>query len=175
MATLCGHHRYRAIARFARVHEATLRRAFAIKTVPSHVTLTSVLARLDAHALARALEAFVAPRALAGTPVAIDGKAIRASMHHHGETEQDFAAVASAFTHRIGPRSGHRSGSSSGGGLVIASEPYHNAHTSEIDAVEALIARLGSAGTLQGRTGTLDALHAQKKRSLQSSPPARTT
>ena len=132
VATLCGHHRYRAIARFARVHEATLRRAFAIKTVPSHVTLTSVLARLDAHALARALEAFVAPRALAGTPVAIDGKAIRASMHHHGETEQDFAAVASAFTHRIGPRSGHRSGSSSGsssgGGLVIASEPYSGAH-----------------------------------------------
>lgn len=161
LAGLCGHHSYRAIARFAHAHEAVLRRAFALTRLPSHVTFRAVLARLDPSALAHALTRYVILHAPPGEPLALDGKAIRATMRDFASNKQDFAAIASAFGHHCG--------------AVVACVPYHNAETSEIEVVRALIDTLDAQGVLEGRNVTLDALHAQIKQPLRLSALAGTT
>lgn len=159
MAMLSGHHGYRPISRFLRDNADALRQhlGFARHALPSHVTVRAVLQALDFEALAAAFRAWAAERLPEGEVLAVDAKAIRSTYSGDGTSEQDFAALVSAY----GVRSG----------LVVSATRYHNGSTSEIEAAQDLIAGLAGALDLTGTTVTLDALHCTKKRSATSETP----
>lgn len=154
MAVLSGHYGYREIARFLKANEEALREHLHLplqRRMPSHVTIRTVLMKLDFEALRDAFEAWAAQRlrVAPGDWVAIDAKAIRSTVSDYDSTYQDFVCLVSAFACQPG--------------AVLAQRTYQNKQTSEISATRALLADLTrGGGGLQGVTFTLDALHCKK-------------
>ena len=152
MSYLSGRYAYREVAAFAAANQPDLRAYLHLKwpRTPSHVSFRSYLQALDFARLGQAftqwMQAQGVPPSLPTQPewVALDGKALRATIQHYNTAQQDFLSVVSAFA--------------TTSGVVLDQQPFHNARQSEGPVVVELIARL----RLQGAVLSLDALHCQK-------------
>ena len=152
MAIMSGHYGYREIARFLKANrdELTAQLHLKRKQMPSHVTIRTVLMKLDFQALNEAFEHWarahlqVAP----GDWVAVDAKAIRSTVTNYDNAYQDFVCLVSAFAQAEG--------------TVLAMARYHNKATSEVSVTRELITTLVEALDLEGVVFTLDALHCKK-------------
>ncbi len=147
ISNLCGHFGGRPIARFAKAYEDSFTQILGLQHgVPSHVTFSNLINRVDQAALIRAFnrwsESYVpisAEEAVSG-----DGKALGSTINHAHGSRQDFQAIVSIFCQRTG--------------LVRSLEQYRNAKVSEINIVEFLVEQLKNRGI----TIVLDALHTKK-------------
>lgn len=159
-----GYTKYREIARLAKRHEQTLIEAFGLKNgVPSHVTIREIIRNTDFKQVLLQFNLWAqscvilhddVPDANTDTPsvvINIDGKSIRASLQDYSSSYQDFVCFAHVYAAEQG--------------VVIQTASYQNKEESEIPFVQALIEKL----TINKALITLDALHTQKKQSMQSS------
>lgn len=147
MAILSGHQSIKGFARFASSNEQELSEALALKHgVPCFFTIRAVLQGLDEQVLARQFIAWVKDYHdhHLDDYVAVDGKAIKATVSGGNTGLQNFISVVSAF--------GHQSG------IVYGMKSFENASSDESSTVRSLLAQLG----LKDSVFTMDALHAQK-------------
>jgi len=148
LANLCGYFGGRPVARFLKAQESLLKEELKLKhKIPSHVTFTDLLNRIDQHELISAFNkwaCFYVPIS-EGDMVSGDGKALASTVTDQFESNQDFQAIVSIFCQKSG--------------LVRALQEYRNAKKSEVGIVQHLIKELKG----QGITLFLDALHTQKK------------
>lgn len=148
MAILSGHQGIRGFTRFARANATELTEALQLKHgVPGYSTFRSFIIEVNDQVLASKFIEWVkhfAPEH-ADDVIALDGKAVRASISGGQTSAQNFVAVVNAFGH-----------SSS---LVYGMKAFENAKSGEAQALRDLIIQLG----LKGKIFTMDALHAQKK------------
>ena len=148
LANLCGYFGGRPIARFLQAQEAILKAELKLKhRVPSHVTFTDLLNRIDQQELITAFNkwaSFYVPMS-SGEMVSGDGKALGSTVTDQFDKSQDFQAIVSIFCQKSG--------------LVRSLKDYRNAKKSEVGIVQHLIKELKG----QGITLFLDALHTQKK------------
>jgi hypothetical protein len=159
-----GYTKYREIARLAKRHEQALIEAFGLKNgVPSHVTIREIIRKTDFEQVLIQFNLWAqscvvltdeptdenidAPSVILN----IDGKGIRASLQDYSSEYQDFVCFAHVYAAEQG--------------VVIQTANYQNKEESEIPFVQALIEKL----TVKNALITLDALHTQKKQSMQSS------
>lgn len=157
MGTMSGCTGYRALADFVSRHQAALLEIMELPyaRLPSLSTLRRIMVRVDFNAFTAAFNEWAQTcGAVTTTQVSIDGKGIKASLRDYDQPYQDFVAVVSAF--------------SVAQGIVLGATSMRNADCSEIQTVAVLLAKL----QLTGVCFTLDALHAQKKRSSKSLPAA---
>lgn len=147
VSNLCGHFGGRGVARFAKENVAVFEKVLRLKHgVPSHVTFSEVLKRVDNKELIKAFNKWAndyVPLS-SGTLLSGDGKALGATVQDKHGRQQNFEAVVSLFAHKSG--------------LVYSLEQYQNGKESEIGVVQYLIGKLENMGV----TLCLDALHAQK-------------
>lgn len=148
LANLCGYFGGRPIARFLKAQELILKEELKLKhRVPSHVTFTDLLNRIDQYQLIAAFNkwaSFYVPMET-GELVSGDGKALGSTVTDYHEKNQDFQAIVSIFCQKSG--------------LVRSLKEYRNAKKSEVGIVQYLINELKGHGI----TLFLDALHTQKK------------
>lgn len=147
ISNLCGHFGGRPIARFAEAYEQDFTQMLKLQHgVPSHVTFTDLINRVDQGELISAFnqwsETYVPLSA--GEAVSGDGKALGATVSQAHGNQQDFQAIVSIFCQKSG--------------LVRSLEQYRNAKVSEINVVQFLIEQLKDMGI----TIVLDALHTKK-------------
>lgn len=148
MAILSNHQGLRGFARFAKANAAELTEIFELKHgVPKFNTFQSVLNSLDEQILVSKFIEWVKSYVDedADDFIALDGKAVTATVTGGTSSNQNFVAVVNAF--------GHRSG------IVYGMESYENGKSGEGEAVRKLLEKLG----LQGKTFTMDAGNCQKK------------
>ena len=150
MAILSGYQGLRGFARFASANESELKSLLQLKHgVPCFFTFRAILNGLDDALLTQHFTAWVktCQAVELDTCLALDGKAVSGSSRGGRSSLQNFVAVVSAF--------GHQSG------LVYGMKSFENGKSSEAQALRDLVEQLG----LQDKILTMDALHAQKKRS----------
>lgn len=148
ISNLCGHLGGRAVARFADANSETFTDLLNLKyKVPSHVTISDLINRLDQQQMINAFNAWAScfvglekEEAVSG-----DGKGLGSTVSDAHDKSQDFQAVVSLFTQKSG--------------LVHSLDTYRNKKTSEINIVRFLCGKLKEMGV----TIFLDALHCQKK------------
>jgi DDE_Tnp_1-associated len=161
LGTLNGATSYQALEEFAQRHYPALvdHLRLPYKRLPSDSTLRRVLMGVDFRQLAQAFTNWAKPYLERDEArwFAIDGKGLNGSITAPCEAHQQFVNLVSVFSHAQG--------------IVVAMEQYRSNQGSEIAVVEALIAALD----LQAVTYTMDAAHAQKKRSRPSSSRATIT
>lgn len=150
IGTMAGCVGYRSIARFCKDHEDLLSKTFDLKHgVPSHVSLTAIVKNVDLEDFQRSVNEWSKSRFKASkkgsSTIAIDGKAIKASVKLGTSKEQNFIAFAHAFC--VSEQ------------LVIGSLAFENKRVSEIEVVRQMIQMLG----IKGAIITLDANHDSKK------------
>jgi len=151
MATVSGMSSYRAMGSFVRSNQAELIRRLGVEKgrLPCYSTIRRVLMGLPTQELSQVLGQW--NRAALDTGqlyewVHIDGKAMKGTVEHYGERNQDFVNVVSLF---FQPAK-----------LVVGSASFHNKEQSEIKVVRDLL----ESTDLEGVIFTADAMHAQKKR-----------
>jgi hypothetical protein len=161
MALMSGRHGYRPTARFVQRHQKALLELLQIShpRLPSLSTLRRIMVRLDFVELAAAFNAWAKAtfEPSATEQIATDGKSIKVSVRDYDQSYQDFINIVSAFSVEQG--------------VVLGLRPMSNQQTSEIETVRQLLETL----QLKDVCFSLDALHAQKKRSKPSSAVAITT
>lgn len=136
----------RSMARFCKSNEGFFTAFFHLKHgVPSHVSVRSLLRRLDKAAVLHAFNTYASPALQPGDWVAGDGQALRATVQDAHDAEQTYCALVSLYCQRTG--------------LTRAVQDYtsHKAHEGEV--VRLLVESLPERGLVV----TLDALHCQKK------------
>tara|TARA_B100000508_G_C11437612_1_gene266920 strand:- start:710 stop:1252 length:543 start_codon:yes stop_codon:yes gene_type:complete len=148
LANVCGYFGGRPIARFLKAQESFLKEELKLKhSVPSHVTFTDLLNRIDQQEFISAFNkwaSFYVPMAT-GELVSGDGKALASTVTDQHGSNQDFQAIVSIFCQKSG--------------LVRCLKEYRNAKKSEVGIVHYLLKELKNMGI----TLFLDALHTQKK------------
>lgn len=149
LSNLCGHFGGRPIANFVEIHENTFTEVLGLgHGVPSHVTFSDLLNRIDEQQLIQSFNSWTANYVALeqGELVSGDGKVLGSTVSDPHGRGQDFQAIVSLFCQKSG--------------LVYSLEKYRNASKeSEIDIVRFLVSRLKDMGV----TLFLDALHTQKK------------
>ena len=152
MAIMSGRFGYREIARFLHTNQQELVSALALsrEKMPSHVTIRTVLMKLDFNALNHVFKAWVNAHVHPEehTWIGVDGKSIRSTVVNYDTAYQDFVSMVSAFTHNQG--------------LVLAHQPYQSKERSEVHVTQELIPQLIDALGLKNAVFTLDALHCKK-------------
>ena len=147
MAILSGHQGLKGFARFAASNEQELTEILQLKHgVPCFFTIRAVLQGIDEQLLAKQFISWVKSYhgELGDDFVALDGKAIKATVNGGNTGLQNFISVVTAF--------GHQSG------MVYGMKSFENASSDESSTVRTLLAQLG----LRDSVFTMDALHAQK-------------
>jgi len=147
ISNLCGHFGGRGISRFSKVHQEVMNEYLHLKhKIPSHVTFTDVLNRVDSKELIKAFNTWASYFVSLdkGAAVSGDGKALASTVKNAHKSSQDFEAVVSIFCQQSG--------------LVRLVEQYRNAKKSEISIVRNLLGDLKDMGL----TIHLDALHIKK-------------
>lgn len=161
MAIMSRCHGYREIATFLSANATELCKQLHLnwRTMPSHVTIRTVLMHLDVEALIAAFEKWARQHVQLkrGDVLACDGKALASTVSNHDNALQDFVSLVSIFTQRQG--------------AVVAVASYHNGQSSEVPTLRHLLQTVDHTGV----TYTMDALHAQKKRFSRSLTPATST
>lgn len=161
MAMMSRCHGYREIATFLSANATELFEQLQLKrrVMPSHVTIRTVLMHLDVEALIAAFGKWARQhvRLKRGDVVACDGKALASTISNYDNALQDFVCLVSLFSQRQG--------------AVVAVADYHNGRSSEVPTLRQLLETVDYTGI----TYTMDALHAQKKRSSRSSTPVMRT
>jgi hypothetical protein len=149
MGKMSGCHGYRELGSFVKANAAELQEHLGTKTatMPSHVTIRTILREIDFNAVCNAFERWVsATQNIApGDLVCIDGKALASTVEDTHSRSQNFTALVSAFAQRQG--------------IVLAVARFANGKSSEIPTVQELITTLD----LKAAVLSLDALHCQKK------------
>ena len=148
ISNLCGHFGGRPIARFAQAYQDTFRQMLNLKhPVPSHVSFSDLLNRVDSTRLIKCFNRWAADFVLlhAGQFISGDGKALASTVVNECSAEQDFQCVVSMFCQQSG--------------LVKAIDEYRNRKENEMDVVRFLINYFDQCGVVF----FLDALHTQKK------------
>lgn len=152
MAILSGQYGYREIARFLKANRDELVAHLGLKRkrMPSHVTIRTVLMKLDFEALNKAFEHWAQThlQVASGDWVSVDAKAIGSTVTDYDNAYQDFVSLVSAFAQEQG--------------TVLAMARYHNKDTSEVPLTRTLITAMVEALNLEGVVFTLDALHCKK-------------
>lgn len=148
LANLCGYFGGRPVARFVKYHEEALSEELKLRhRVPSHVTFTDLINRIDQNQFIAAFnkwaESYVPLEK--GELVSGDGKALASTVTDKHGNNQDYQAIVSLFCQKSG--------------LVRSLSEYRNKKKSEIGVVIFLITKLKEMGI----TLFLDALHTQKK------------
>lgn len=149
MAILSGHQGVRGFHRFAKSNKEELIDIFKPKHgIPGFSTFQSLMSSLDEQVLEKQFIAWVKKNLAeaADDYIGLDGKAILSSSSGGHTKDQNFASLVNAF--------GHRSG------VVYGMKAFENGKSGEGQALRDLLELLG----LEGKTFTMDALHAQKKR-----------
>jgi len=149
LSNLCGHLGGRPIARFAKNYKETFIKELNLKhkKVPSHVTITDFINRVDQQAMINAFNNWASNFVdlQKGDFVSGDGKVLGSTVIHPSTKKQDFQAIVSLFCQHSG--------------LVYAIEKHRQQKENEIDVVRFLIGKLKDMGL----NIFLDALHCQKK------------
>ena len=148
MAILSGHQGLRGFARFARANSAELIELLKLKHgVPTYQTFHAILTNLGSQVLSNKFSSWVHsyhtdwPEEF----IAVDGKAVKSSVHGGNTGLQNFTSAVTAF--------GHESG------MLYGTEPFKNrGEGGEVEALRKLVRELG----LQGRVFTMDAAHTKK-------------
>ena len=152
MAILSGQYGYREIARFLKANRDELVAHLGLKRkrMPSHVTIRTVLMKLDFEALNKAFEHWAQThlQVASGDWISVDAKAIGSTVTDYDNAYQDFVSLVSAFAQEQG--------------TVLAMARYHNKDTSEVPLTRTLITTMVEALDLEGVVFTLDALHCKK-------------
>jgi len=152
MAILSGQYGYREIARFLKANRDELVAHLGLKRkrMPSHVTIRTVLMKLDFEALNEAFQHWAQThlQVASGDWVSVDAKAIGSTVTDYDNAYQDFVSLVSAFAQEQG--------------TVLAMARYHNKDTSEVPLTRTLITAMVEALDLEGVVFTLDALHCKK-------------
>lgn len=150
IGTMAGCVGYRSIARFCKDHEKLLSKAFDLKHgVPSHVSLIAIVTSVDLEDFQKAVNEWSKSKLKGtkkgGSVIAIDGKAIKASVNEGTSKEQNFISFVHAFC--VSEQ------------IVIGSLAFENKKLSETEVVRTMIEMLG----MKGAIFTLDANHDSKK------------
>lgn len=148
MAILSGHQGLRGFVRFAKANADELKLALDLKHgVPGYSTFQTMLVSLDDQLLASKFIEWMQKilPATADEFIALDGKAIRATINGSQSKLQNFVCVVNAF--------GHQSG------FIYGMKSFENGKSGEAQALRELVEQLG----LNGKVFTMDALHTQKK------------
>jgi hypothetical protein len=145
----------RGIARFAAMNWEALSKKlrFRRKEAPSHMTISTILKVVDWKELERVVQGWMSeqlPEKGQGEwekrMIAVDGKALGATVTHSQESRQNLVMFAHAWAVSCG--------------LVVATSGFETKEDNEASVVE----RMLEAFTGQGYLFTFDALHTQKKR-----------
>ncbi len=143
---------YREIARFLKANRDELVAHLGLKRkrMPSHVTIRTVLMKLDFEALNEAFQHWAQThlQVASGDWVSVDAKAIGSTVTDYDNAYQDFVSLVSAFAQEQG--------------TVLAMARYHNKDTSEVPLTRTLITAMVEALDLEDVVFTLDALHCKK-------------
>lgn len=103
IANLCGHHGYRPVHRFCRLHEPLLRKQLGLKHgIPSYVTLRSVLTKLPRQTLIDAFNTWADASLTKGEWLSGDGKALASTLTHQQDAGQDFQVMVSFWSQQSG-------------------------------------------------------------------------
>lgn len=154
LAMMSGRSKYREIERFGKRHAEYLSNLLGFKHgLPSNVTIREILRRVDYAALQEQFNLWAGSiltpcvqQSIAKRLVALDGKALRATVKDYSGSGQNFVYFLHAFAAEAG--------------LILHAERYENGHQSEQVLLQELVGRLEQGGYLL----TMDAVHAQKKR-----------
>lgn len=152
---------YSALETFASRHKGALLQALALSgtRLPSDSTFRLIVQRLDYDKLLRVFnewaQQYVAVEP--GSGWSIDGKSIAGTLIDHKGSTQNFVSVVSLYCQQQG--------------TVLQMSAFENKQESELRVVQQLLGALH----LHDGVISLDALHAQKKRSRQSSRVAMTS
>lgn len=152
LAMMSGRSKYREIERFGKRHAEYLTDILGLKHgVPSNVTIREILRRVDFGALQRQFNLWASENlspgqgeSLSERLVALDGKALRATVKDYSQSGQDFVCFLHAFAAERN--------------LLLHAERYENGHQSELALLQEMVERLRGCGCLL----TMDAVHAQK-------------
>jgi len=153
LATVSNADSYRSIASFIKAHFKTLKKRFQLnwKKSPGYTTVRKIIQGVDPATLEQAMRAHAKSVSEfdrdSVLQVCLDGKTIRGSFDHF--KDQNMIQMFSAFL--------------ANQQLILRHEMIPDKKTNEIPVMQHLIKELG----LEDRLLTADALHCQKKRSLQ--------
>ena len=151
---------YCSLETFAQRHQDALIAALglSVKRLPSDSTFRSILQQLDYRQLIKVFNGWAQQyiELEAGSGLSIDGKAIAGTLVEHQGNQQNFMSLVSLYCQQQG--------------VVLSAQAFENQKQSELEVVQQLLEALH----LEGHIVTLDALHAQKKRSPPSSSEAMT-
>lgn len=158
LGTFAGRVGYRAISRFGKEHESYLTKVFNLKHgTPSHVSLTAIVEGVEFEDVEKAVNDWSKSKFSFKTKknklkpandrvIALDGKAIKASVKNGTSKSQNFIAFVNAFC----AKQEH----------VLSGLAYENGKASEQANLRKLVKTLG----VEGAIFTMDALHDSKKR-----------
>ena len=148
LSNLCGHLGGRPISRFAKHHKEAFTKELGLKhKIPSHVTITDFINRVDQQAMINAFNKWAGDFVplQKGDFISGDGKVLGSTVVKPCTKNQDFQAIVSLFCQQSG--------------LVYALEKHRQQKENEINVVRFLIVKLKDMGL----NIFLDALHCQKK------------
>lgn len=161
LGVMSGYSSLRGLEDFMQRHEKEVSELFGFSKakLPRYSTLREMTQRV---AVQQLLDIFIAwaQQALpveAGQVISMDGKALGSTLKAHDSSEQDFVSIVSACVQQQG--------------WVIGQASFHNGKQSEIATVRQLLQQI----QIRGAWVTLDALHTQKKPSVQLSTVATIT
>ncbi len=153
LATMGGCVGYREIAAYLRVNQEdfVLHLGLLKSRVPTHVTIRSLLQRVD-YEILRSIFVEWAQKTLPQTPhsglqIGIDGKSLRSTVTNASTSEQNFVRMITLFCKELG--------------CIWEVKRLENGKISEMVSVQELLKTL----KIKGFLFTLDPLHCQKKRS----------
>jgi DDE_Tnp_1-associated len=151
LGTMSGYRGYRGLTRFMHRHQDHLATRLGLPRakLPSYGTIRRLLNAIDFDQVAVAFNQWAQAVGLlqAGDDCAVDGKGLKNTVTEAHNDQQNFVNVVSVFQLQQG--------------LVVGQAVFDHGQESEINVVYQLLERLH----LSGVTLSLDALHAQKKRS----------
>lgn len=151
LGIMSGYYGYRELGRFMKRHQVELQRTFRLlHKVPSHVTIRSILQRIDFDGFNARFNDWACQytRICSKNTICIDGKAIGSTISDYDKSYQNFVSLVCMFA--------------SERGIVLRSSRIENLKESEIPTVQQLVRALD----VKGEVFTIDALHCQKKRHL---------
>ncbi len=156
LGIMSGYWGYRGLGRFVERHRRQLIKTLEIPQarVGSYSTIRRVMMSLDYETVAIVFNDWASQYThnSQGQWIAIDGKSLKNTVNDCYGKQQNFVMMVSAFTHERGE--------------ILGLKVMENKKQSEIVAVQDLLELLD----LKGVVFTMDALHCQKKPSLQLSP-----
>lgn len=135
ISNLCGHFGGRAIAKFGKLYQTTFSELLELKhPVPSHVTFSDLLNRVDEKQLISAFNEWASNyvHLEKGELVSGDGKALGSTVKKAHHKNQTFTGIVSLFCQKSG--------------LVHSVQKYENAKVSEQNIVRFLVKKLKAKG-----------------------------